>query len=140
MKYSPAFDKLVSDAKAKVTEISAEEVHARRARGESFVFLDIREESEFAAGRIVGAKLVGRGILERDIEALVADHNAEVILYCGGGGRSALSAESLMKMGYTAVKSMAGGFRGWVEKGYPAEGVALATHAQPASEQAKKNQ
>jgi rhodanese-related sulfurtransferase len=87
------------------------------------VFLDIREESEFAAGRIPGAKLVGRGILERDIEALVPDQASEIVLYCGGGGRSALSAESLMKMGYTAVKSMAGGFRGWVERGYPSHAI-----------------
>jgi len=119
MQHSNGFTKLVQEVMPRVTEISADDVAERLEAKEQFVFLDIREESEWAAGRIPGASYLGRGILERDIEKRVPDHDAEIILYCGGGNRSALSADSLQKMGYTNVKSMAGGFRAWTEKGRP---------------------
>jgi rhodanese-related sulfurtransferase len=121
MEHSPRFEKLCADARANVTEISAEEVAERLARGSSFALIDIREDSELAKGRIKGARHIGRGILERDVEKTVPNLDAEIVLYCGGGYRSALSAESLQKMGYRNVKSMAGGWRGWKAKGFPTE-------------------
>lgn len=121
MDHSPRFDKLCDDARANITEISAEEVADRIAKGSSFALVDVREESELAKGRIKTARHMGRGILERDIEKAIPDLDAEIVLYCGGGYRSALSAESLQKMGYRNVKSMAGGWRGWKEKGLPTE-------------------
>lgn len=121
MEHSPRFEKLCVDAKANVTEISVEEVADRLTKGSSFSLIDVREESEFARARIEGARHIGRGILERDIEKAIPDLDADIVLYCGGGYRSALSAESLMKMGYRNVKSMAGGFRGWMAKGLPIE-------------------
>jgi len=121
MEHSPRFDKLCNDARAHVTEISAEDVNARIGKGDSFALIDVREESEFAKGRIKGARHLGRGIIERDIEKAYPDLNADIVLYCGGGYRSALSAESLQKMGYTNVKSMAGGWRGWTGKSLPTE-------------------
>ncbi len=123
MDHSPRFEKLCSDARAKITEISADEVASRIGKGESLSLIDVREESEFAKGRIKTAKHMGRGILERDIEKAHPDLDAELILYCGGGFRSALSAESLEKMGYRNVKSMAGGWRAWTAKGLPTEGT-----------------
>jgi rhodanese-related sulfurtransferase len=121
MEHSPRFEQLCAAARANVTEISAEEVNDRIANGSSFVLVDVREESEFAKGRIKTARHMGRGILERDIEKAIPDLDADVVLYCGGGYRSALSAESLQKMGYRNVKSMAGGWRGWKDKGFPTE-------------------
>jgi rhodanese-related sulfurtransferase len=121
MDHSPRFEKLCTEARANVREISAEEVADRIAKGETFALIDVREESEFAKGRIKSARHIGRGILERDIEKAFPDLDADVVLYCGGGYRSALSAESLQKMGYRNVKSMAGGWRGWNEKGLPTE-------------------
>lgn len=124
MIYAPAFKKLVDDAKAKIREVTVDDVKARLDRGEVFWFIDIREESEHAKERIVDADpsnhalYLGKGIIERDIEAAIPDLHADIVLYCGGGGRSALSAEALQKMGYTNVQSMAGGFRGWKDK-YP---------------------
>jgi rhodanese-related sulfurtransferase len=122
MEHSPKFDKLCADARANVTEIPAEEVAERMAKGESFALVDVREESEVAKGRIKSARYMGRGVLERDIEKAIPDLDAEIVLYCGGGYRSVLSAESLQKMGYRNVKSMAGGWRRWKEKGLPTEG------------------
>lgn len=125
MKHSPRFEKLCEEARARVTEVSAEDVAARleaRAAGkDSFELVDVREESEIARGRIRGARPLGRGILERDVEKAIPETDTEIILYCGGGYRSALSAESLERMGYTKVRSMAGGWRGWTEKGLPTE-------------------
>jgi rhodanese-related sulfurtransferase len=123
MKYAPAFEKLVNDAKAKVREVSIDDVKKRLDAKEDFLLVDIREESEWAKGHLPAATYIGRGILERDIEGKVPSFDADIVLYCGGGGRSALSAESLQKMGYTRVSSMAGGFRGWTERGFPTEGV-----------------
>jgi rhodanese-related sulfurtransferase len=121
MEHSPRFEKLCEEVRAKITEISAEEVAARIAGGATFSLIDVREESEFAKGRIKTAQHIGRGILERDIEKAIPDLDADIVLYCGGGYRSALSAENLQKMGYRNVKSMAGGWRGWKGKGLPTE-------------------
>ena len=121
MKHSPRFLKLVDDAKSRIAQTTPEAVHERMKRGEKLLLVDVREESEFAAGRVKGAVHIGRGILERDIEEKVPDHSAEVILYCGGGFRSALSADNLREMGYTNVVSMDGGWRRWNELGYETE-------------------
>jgi rhodanese-related sulfurtransferase len=118
LKHSPAFLKLVDDAKSRVREVTIDETRSKIERGRAKV-IDVREESEWAAGHIQGAEYLGRGVLERDIEQRVPDKNAELILYCGGGFRSALAADNLQKMGYTNVFSMAGGWREWKEKGLP---------------------
>ena len=121
MKHSPGFLKLVEDAKSRVHEISVEDTRRKLEQGSAHV-IDVREENEWANGHISGAEYMGRGILERDIEAKIPDKSAELILYCGGGFRSALSADNLQKMGYTNVASMAGGWREWTGKGLPVEG------------------
>lgn len=120
MKHSPGFLKLVNDAKSRVREISVEETR-RKLESRSARVIDVREESEWAAGHVRGAEYAGRGILERDIEQRIPDRDVELILYCGGGFRSALSADNLQKMGYTNVASMAGGWREWKDKGGPVE-------------------
>jgi len=94
-------------------------VKSRLDRGDKFLLVDVREESEFAKDHLPGAIHLGKGIIERDVEARVPDLNAEIVLYCGGGFRSALAADNLQKMGYTNVISMDGGIRDWREKGYP---------------------
>ena len=121
MKHAPGFLKIVDDAKSRVREISVDEVRRKQERGESFEFVDVREDNEWAAGRAAGARHIGRGVLERDVESLVPDPNREIVLYCGGGFRSALAADNLQKMGYKNVLSMAGGIREWREKGLPEE-------------------
>jgi rhodanese-related sulfurtransferase len=113
MDHFPRFVALVDDSKKRTTEISIADVRARMDRGERLELVDVREDSEWAAGRIRGARHIGRGVLERDIEKAIPDTNAEIILYCGGGYRSALAADSLRQMGYTRVLSMAGGWREW---------------------------
>ena len=118
-KHSPAFLRLVNEAKARVKECTAQEVVERVKAGERPRLLDVREESEFTAGHIMGAVWLGKGIIERDIEKRVSDQDAEIILYCGGGFRSALAADALRKMGYTNVSSMDGGWRGWNQAGGP---------------------
>ena len=120
MKHSPGFLKLVDDARSRVREVSVDETRRKLETGKAKV-IDVREESEWAAGHARGAEHMGKGVIERDIEARVPDKNAELILYCGGGFRSALSADSLQKMGYRNVASMAGGWRAWQEAGAPAE-------------------
>lgn len=120
MKHSPGFLKIVDDAKSRVREVSVEETRRKLEKGQAQV-IDVREESEWAAGHARGATHMGKGVIERDIEARVPDRNAEIILYCGGGFRSALSADSLQKMGYMNVASMAGGWRAWTEAGGPVE-------------------
>ena len=117
----PGFLKLVSDAKSRVKECTVQDVRARQAAGERFTIVDVREESEFAAGHLPGALHIGKGVIERDIEAKVPDAASPLVLYCGGGFRSALAAEALQKMGYTSVISMDGGWSGWVKAGYPTE-------------------
>jgi len=119
VKHHPGFLKLVEQAKRRIRECTVAEAKARLERKEPCHFLDIREDHEFAKDHARGATHLGRGILERDIEGLVPDKQAEIILYCGGGYRSALAAESLAQMGYTNVISMDGGIRAWREAGYP---------------------
>jgi rhodanese-related sulfurtransferase len=121
MEHSPKFEKLCSDARANIKEISADEVAERVAKGASFALIDVREESEFAKGRIKAARHMARGVIERDIEKVFPDLDTDMVLYCGGGYRSALSTESLQKMGYRNVKSMAGGWRAWKGKNLPTE-------------------
>jgi rhodanese-related sulfurtransferase len=121
MKHNPAFLKLVGEAKARIRECTAADVKAKLDRGERFEFVDVREDHEYAKDHAAGARHLGRGILERDIETLIPDKNAEIILYCGGGYRSALSADSLRQMGYTNVRSMDGGITAWRQAGYPLE-------------------
>ena len=121
MKHSPGFLALVSDAKKRVRECSIGDVKARLDRGERFHFVDVGEDGEFALDRARGARHIGRGVLERDVETLIPDHDAPIVLYCGGGFRSALAADNLRRMGYTNVWSMDGGIRAWREAGYPLE-------------------
>src|SRR5205814_3090827 len=109
------------EAKKGVRECSAADVKARLDRGERFHFIDVREDGEFAVDHAAGARHLGRGVLERDIEGVIPDKDADIVLYCGGGFRSALAAESLGKLGYRRVVSMDGGIRAWREAGYPLE-------------------
>jgi rhodanese-related sulfurtransferase len=117
--HSPRFLRIVADAKQRVRETNVNEVKARLDRGEKFCLIDVREESEFAADHLPGAIHLGRGIIERDIEERVPDFSTPLVLYCGGGFRSALAADTLQKMGYSNVISMDGGVREWREKGFP---------------------
>lgn len=121
MKHAPRFLALCEETRKNVAEVTAEDVAERLERGDAFELVDVREESEVAKGRIKGARHIGRGVLERDIERLIPDPETEIVLYCGGGYRSALAAESLTKMGYRNVKSMAGGWTGWTKKSLPTE-------------------
>lgn len=118
-KHSPRFLKLVQDAKGRVRELTVDQVRQRLDRGEKFQLIDVREESEWARDHLPGSIHLGKGIIERDVEARFPDTGADLVLYCGGGYRSALAAENLQKMGYTNVWSMDGGHRGWKEKGFP---------------------
>lgn len=120
--HSERFLKLVADAKTRVREVSAEEVGSLLEQGRRFHLVDVREESEWAAGHLPGAMHLGKGILERDVEKRIPDTDAEIVLYCGGGYRSALAADNLQRMGYRNVRSMAGGYSGWREAGYEIEG------------------
>ena len=117
--HPPRFLKIVEKAKTRVRETNVAEVKKKIDGGEQFVLIDVREESEFANDHLPGAIHLGKGIIERDIEARVPALDAEIVLYCGGGFRSALAADNLQKMGYTNVISMDGGIRDWREKGYP---------------------
>ncbi len=119
MQHSPRFLKLVQDAKARIRETTVDDVKARLDRGEHLNIIDVREESEYARDHVPGAVHLGKGILERDVEARFPDIATELILYCGGGFRSALAADNLQKMGYTHVVSMDGGIRDWRNNAYP---------------------
>jgi len=121
MAHPPRFLKLCDEIRAQVVEVTTDEVAARLAKGDAFELVDVREESEFAGGRIKGARHLGKGVIERDIEAAIPDTSIEIILYCGGGFRSVLAAENLVRMGYPNVKSMAGGWREWKSKSLPTE-------------------
>ena len=121
MAHSTKFLALVTDAKTRVKETNVADVRRRMDAGEKFVLVDVREESEWANGHLPGAVHLGKGIIERDIELKVPDSETKIILYCGGGFRSALSADNLQKMGYRNVESMDGGWKGWVEAGFPAK-------------------
>jgi len=117
MDHSEGFLKIVSDAKTRVRETNVAEIRRRIAAGDTPFLIDVREDHEWMKGRLPGAAHLGRGILERDIEALVPDKSREIVLYCGGGFRSALAADNLQKMGYRNVLSMDGGYRGWTQAG-----------------------
>jgi len=117
--HSPRFLRIVEDAKKRVHETSVDEVKAKIDRGEKVLLVDVREESEYAKDHLPGAIHLGKGIIERDVEERVPDLSAPLVLYCGGGFRSALAADNLQKMGYSNVLSMDGGIRGWREKGFP---------------------
>jgi len=119
MKHAPEFLKIVEDAKTRIRETTVPEVKARLDAGEKFTLVDVREDSEWARGHLPGAIHLGKGIIERDIENAVPGKATPLVLYCGGGYRSALAADNLQKMGYTDVKSMDGGWRGWTDAGFP---------------------
>jgi rhodanese-related sulfurtransferase len=117
--HPPRFLKIVDDARSRIRETNVDEVKKRMDRGDKFLLVDVREESEYAKDHLPGAIHLGKGVIERDIEGRVPELNKEMVLYCGGGYRSALAADNLQKMGYANVISMDGGIRGWREKGYP---------------------
>ena len=119
VQHSPRFLQIVNDAKSRIQEISIDDVKEKLDNAEKFLLVDVREESEFAKNHLPGAIHLGKGVIERDIETRIPDVNAPIILYCGGGFRSALAADNLQKMGYTNVISMDGGIREWRDKNYP---------------------
>jgi rhodanese-related sulfurtransferase len=119
--HSPGFLKIVDEAKRKIRQTTIPVIADRLARGDRFHFVDVREDDEWRAGHVRGAVHIGKGVLERDIETTIPNKDDEIVLYCGGGFRSALAAEVLGRMGYTNVVSMDGGFRGWREAGLPEE-------------------
>ena len=119
MIHSEGFLRLVDDAKARVREVTVEAVRAKQSVNQQFHFVDVREDLEWAQGRAAGSIHLGKGIIERDIERIIPDKKAEIILYCGGGFRSALAADNLQKMGYANVWSMGGGIRAWRDHAFP---------------------
>jgi rhodanese-related sulfurtransferase len=121
MAHAPKFLQIVSDAKKRVRETNVADVKRRVDAGEKMIVVDVREDNEWANGHLPGAIHLGKGVIERDIEARVPDTSAKIILYCGGGFRSALSADNLQKMGYTNVESMDGGWKGWLDAGFPTQ-------------------
>ena len=116
-KHNPQFLKIVNEVKPRIKELTVDDVRRKQERGERFHLVDVREDHEWAKGHLPGANHLGKGVIERDIETKIPDTSAEIILYCGGGFRSALAADNLQKMGYTNVYSMDGGYRGWTEAG-----------------------
>ncbi len=118
MEHPPRFLAICEDARTRIEETDVETVKARLDRGDDFLLIDTREDREWNKGHLPGAIHIGKGVIERDIEAKVPDLDREMILYCGGGYRSALAADNLTKMGYTRAISMDGGFRGWTQAGY----------------------
>lgn len=121
MAHAPRFLDIVNDSKSRVRECTVQEVLGRLAKGESLHLVDVREDEEFAKGRAKGATHLGKGVIERDVEKTFPDTATELILYCGGGYRSALAADALQKMGYSNVVSMDGGWKGWQAAGGPTE-------------------
>ena len=119
--HSKKFLTIVNDAKGRIKETNVEKVKVQLDRGDKFLLVDVREESEWNKGHITNATYIGKGVIERDIERKVSNTETEIILYCGGGFRSALAADNLQKMGYSKVSSMDGGYSGWVKAGYPTE-------------------
>jgi rhodanese-related sulfurtransferase len=120
-KHTARFLQIVNDARSRVKELNVQDVKQKLDRGEKFHLIDVREESEWNAGHMPGAQHIGKGVIERDIETKIPDTKAQIVLYCGGGYRSALAADALQKMGYTNVFSMDGGWRGWNEAKLPVE-------------------
>ena len=121
MKHAPNFLAAVDAARARITEYTVAEIAAQREAGTPMILVDVREDREWEAGRIAGAEHLGKGIIERDAEARFPDQDAHIVLYCGGGFRSALAADALRSMGFTRVSSMDGGIREWREAGLPME-------------------
>jgi rhodanese-related sulfurtransferase len=121
MKHAPGFLKLVNDAKTRIREVTVEDVKAMFDRGDRFELIDTREDNEFARGHLPSARHLSKGIIERDIEAAVPNRRTRIVLYCGGGFRSALAADNLQRMGYTNVVSMDGGWREWTDRLFPIE-------------------
>ena len=121
MDHSPGFLQAVNDAKSRVRENTPDDVKRKQEAEESFYFVDVREDNEWQKGHAAGAIHLGKGIIERDIEKAIPEHDAEIVLYCGGGFRSALAADALQQMGYKNVISMDGGWKRWRELGYPIE-------------------
>jgi rhodanese-related sulfurtransferase len=119
--HAPGFLRIVQEAKTRVQECTVEDVRRRLEAGETFLLIDVREEHEYIVGRLPGALHLSKGVIERDVEAKVPDPETPLVLYCGGGFRSALAADNLVRMGYVNVISMDGGWRVWTEKGYPVE-------------------
>jgi len=117
--HSPQFLKLVQEARPRVKETNVPDVKRRTEAGEKMILVDVREDNEWARGHLPGAVHMSKGVIERDIEQSVPDTAAKLVLYCGGGYRSVLVADNLQKMGYTNVESMDGGWRGWLEAGFP---------------------
>ena len=120
-KHNPGFLAITTDAKTRIRECTVADVKARLVAGETLLMVDVREAGEYAAGHVPGAAHIGKGVIERDIETKIPDQGTEIILYCGGGFRSALAADALQKMGYTNVISMDGGWRAWTENNLPIE-------------------
>jgi rhodanese-related sulfurtransferase len=123
MKHTPGFLQLVEDAKRRVREVSVEEARARLDSNTQARLIDVREDNEWDAAHARGAQHMGRGIIERDIETLVPDKETELILYCGGGYRSALACDNLQRMGYRNILSLSGGWKAWKDAGAPIEGA-----------------
>jgi rhodanese-related sulfurtransferase len=121
MDHSPRFLRVVADAKRRIRELTVHDVKRMLDRGDRFELIDVREESEWRNGHLPRARHLSKGIIERDIEKVLPDPATPIVLYCGGGYRSALAADNLQKMGYTNVLSMDGGWRGWVEAGFPTQ-------------------
>ncbi|BBU04250.1 sulfurtransferase [Aeromonas allosaccharophila] len=121
MHHNPRFLALVDGIRSRVTETDVHQIKRWQDEGRTFHLIDVREESEWAKGHLPGARYLGRGVIERDIETLFPDPETELYLYCGGGFRSILAADNLQQMGYRKVISVDGGFRGWLEAGYPVE-------------------
>ena len=122
MEHTESFEKLCDDARSRIKETTIDEISERLASGEQIHLIDVREESEWEEGHLPGAVHLSKGIIERDIEEHFPDFSTEIVLYCGGGYRSALATDNVQKMGYSNVISMDGGYRGWTDAGYPVEG------------------
>jgi len=123
MEHTPGFLRLVAEARSRVRETTPEAVHARQRAGEAFHLVDVREDAEWTQGHAEGAVHLGKGVIERDVERRFPDLDTDIVLYCGGGYRSALAADALQKMGYRRVQSMDGGWRRWCELGLPVTGL-----------------
>lgn len=122
-KHSPGFLAIVNDAKTRVHTISIDDYRTRVDAGEKFTLVDVREDAEWAKGHLPGATHLSKGVIERDVEKVIPDHDTPLVLYCGGGFRSVLAADNLQKMGYRNVISLDGGWRGWNAQGLPVEGA-----------------
>ena len=121
MDHSVRFEKICDEARSRIRETTIDEIKERIASGEELHLIDVREESEWEEGHLPGAKHLSKGIIERDIEEHFPDYSTEIVLYCGGGYRSALATDNVQKMGYANVISMDGGYRGWTDAGYPVD-------------------